>query len=230
MSTRIERLLRLIQRLTDDVYPNADAIAADIGVSRRTVFRDLESLRAAGMSVRFDLPERGYRIEEEEWLGEVPGSRELLELLLRAHTTMLAGNAVQDQRYTRAIEALTSQLSDEELRRWRRSQSLYSPPSDASCTPKTRGMIERVEDAYVSQRSLRLCLNSETMSVTRLWDLIPTGLRYTGSGWVVEGRRFDTPIWARFAIRHVSAIITLGAVTANIDVGPVPDQFDIERL
>ena len=51
---RITRLLQLLQMLQSGSGRNADGLAADCGVSRRTVFRDLEALRVAGVPIAYD--------------------------------------------------------------------------------------------------------------------------------------------------------------------------------
>lgn len=59
---RVIRLLRLLQMLQSGGGQNIDGLAAACGVSRRTAFRDIESLREAGVPVVFDREQDRYSI------------------------------------------------------------------------------------------------------------------------------------------------------------------------
>ena len=59
---RICRLLKLISHLQAGRGHNAEALAVHLEVSRRTVFRDIEILRQAGIPLAYDEQKQGYRI------------------------------------------------------------------------------------------------------------------------------------------------------------------------
>ena len=65
---RITRLLKLLQTLQAGNGQNAEGMARACGVSRRTVFRDLETLRAAGVPLEFDKDEDRYWIAGDFFL------------------------------------------------------------------------------------------------------------------------------------------------------------------
>jgi proteasome accessory factor B len=65
---RITRLLRLLQTLQAGQGDNADGLAKSCGISRRTVFRDLETLKAAGVPLEFDKEEGRYSIGADFFL------------------------------------------------------------------------------------------------------------------------------------------------------------------
>lgn len=68
MSTsRVQRLLRLITVLQSGRARSVAELEAEFGISRRTVFRDLEMLQSAGIPCYYQ-PERGYRISESFYL------------------------------------------------------------------------------------------------------------------------------------------------------------------
>jgi proteasome accessory factor B len=62
--TRISRLLKLIGLLQAGRGRNAKWLAVECGVSRRTVFRDLDVLREAGLPLVFDDEFQAYRIPQ----------------------------------------------------------------------------------------------------------------------------------------------------------------------
>ncbi|TWT47509.1 HTH domain protein [Botrimarina hoheduenensis] len=61
-------MLQLLQTLQSGTGQDAEHLADACGVSRRTVFRDLESLKRAGVPVAFDTDGRRYRIDSDHFL------------------------------------------------------------------------------------------------------------------------------------------------------------------
>ena len=55
--SQLPRLLELIMAIQSDRFPNARVLAERCEVSRRTIYRDLETLAAAGIPVHYR-PER----------------------------------------------------------------------------------------------------------------------------------------------------------------------------
>ncbi len=56
------RLLQIVLALQSDRRPNARQLAEECEVSRRTIFRDLETIALAGIPVEYDPARQGYRI------------------------------------------------------------------------------------------------------------------------------------------------------------------------
>jgi predicted DNA-binding transcriptional regulator YafY len=65
---RITRLLKLLQTLQAGQGDNADGLAKACGMSRRTAFRDLETLREAGVPLQFDKASSRYSIAGDYFL------------------------------------------------------------------------------------------------------------------------------------------------------------------
>ena len=63
-SDRLARVLRLLQLIHGPGQWNAPALAKKLNCSERTVFRDLQTLRAAGVPWVFDESSQSYRIRE----------------------------------------------------------------------------------------------------------------------------------------------------------------------
>jgi predicted DNA-binding transcriptional regulator YafY len=61
-SKRIVRLMKLLQMLQAGRGQNADGLAKVCGVGRRSIFRDLDTLRQAGVQLAFDTHTRRYSI------------------------------------------------------------------------------------------------------------------------------------------------------------------------
>ena len=65
---RVRRLVRLIELLGSGRVCPAHELASLCGVSRRTIFRDLGTLRESGLPVRFDEARRGFRLDRPSFL------------------------------------------------------------------------------------------------------------------------------------------------------------------
>jgi proteasome accessory factor B len=59
---RLHRVLKIITMLQGGRTFNAGRLAAECGVSRRTVYRDLNAIEKAGIPFFYDAPSQGYRI------------------------------------------------------------------------------------------------------------------------------------------------------------------------
>ncbi|MEM6854913.1 MAG: HTH domain-containing protein, partial [Planctomycetota bacterium] len=65
--SRVHRLIRLITLLQSQQAPSADELTLDLGISRRTLFRDLKLLEAAGVPYYHERG-KGYRIQQSFFL------------------------------------------------------------------------------------------------------------------------------------------------------------------
>lgn len=83
---RIHRLLRLVELLQSGRVYNSRELADQCDVSRRTVFRDLNTLQESGVRVFFDEERQGYRLPSRTFLPPTDFSLdEALSLLVLCH-------------------------------------------------------------------------------------------------------------------------------------------------
>jgi len=83
--SRIHRLLRLVALLQREVSCDAEELAEELQVSRRTVFRDLNMLEMARIPYYFDTERGGYRLSKHFFLPPVNlDLSEALSLMLLA--------------------------------------------------------------------------------------------------------------------------------------------------
>jgi proteasome accessory factor B len=82
---RLHRVLKIVRLLHGHRLHTAGELAAECGVSRRTLFRDLEAIEQAGFTVWFDRRERAYRIHRRDFLPPINlSAAEAGELLILA--------------------------------------------------------------------------------------------------------------------------------------------------
>ncbi len=87
--SRLQRILQLVTILQTGRYYSPDELAGQLGISRRTIFRDLNMLREAGLPYFHDDEKGGYRMDESFFLQPVNLTlSEALALLLvtQSHT------------------------------------------------------------------------------------------------------------------------------------------------
>ena len=94
---RVERLLKLVQALQSGRTLTVDELAEMIGVSRRTVFRDLDVLSRAGISYTFDRTTKRYSTEQITLLPPVTLTQAEVLALMLATRSMLAQPLLGDQ-------------------------------------------------------------------------------------------------------------------------------------
>ena len=87
-SERVNRLLQLITLLQTRTGWDAQALARELGISTRTLFRDLNTLEQAGIPCRSD-DGGGYRIQQGYFLP--PVSLSASEVLGVMHLTRFVG-------------------------------------------------------------------------------------------------------------------------------------------
>lgn len=79
----LSRLIHLLMLLQTTRFPNARRLAETCGVSRRTIFRDLATLEAAGIRIAYRADRQGYQVTGSSMLQPTPlEAHEALALLL----------------------------------------------------------------------------------------------------------------------------------------------------
>jgi predicted DNA-binding transcriptional regulator YafY len=114
MASRLDRVLRIVILLQTGVPYNAHQLAQETGVHRRTIFRDIASLRNLGLPVQFDAETARYFLVQDSLIGgaQAVTTDELTELLLAANLAMCTGDVVR-----RATEKLALRLPPERRKR-----------------------------------------------------------------------------------------------------------------
>jgi predicted DNA-binding transcriptional regulator YafY len=83
----LARLLQLLMILQSERFPNARRLAEVCEVSRRTIYRDLATLEAAGIDVLYQPERQGYQLARNCWLQPTQlAENEALALLILSRT------------------------------------------------------------------------------------------------------------------------------------------------
>ncbi len=88
---RHARLLQILSHLQSGSGLNASRLAGELAVCRRTIFRDLRLMRAAGIEIHFDEEMKCYRLQSRRDLMVMPTleHEELTSLLTAVHFSIL---------------------------------------------------------------------------------------------------------------------------------------------
>jgi proteasome accessory factor B len=187
---RITRLLKLLQTLQAGNGQDADAMASACGVSRRTVFRDLETLRAAGVPLQFDKADGRYCIPGDFFLPPTNFTpAEALAMIA------LAGQLGADDRlpFFRPARSAALKLESnlppalrDEVRRV--AKSIHLRINAVGRTGGQESVYMQLVEAIAGRRVVRIAYASLTE-----WEVIETRLRpyqlmFNRHSWYVIGR------------------------------------------
>jgi len=161
--TRIARLLALVELLKSGHPRNAQELAEGLGVSRRTIFRDLSALQQAGIQVHYDTATMQYSLPWQVSLGAQVGPVDacaIAILLGRADTPEL-------KRAATFIEAvLMNRLSQFHQQQIRDALSWVIPPEEVLSDAQQREHLERLFFCYHNRQKARIAYRVTDERVT----------------------------------------------------------------
>jgi proteasome accessory factor B len=222
---RIQRLLQLIGLLQAGRSYNTEALAQACGVSRRTVFRDLDLLRLSGIPLLFDENQQGYRIPGACLLPPTNFTpEEALALLVVCHEL---GNDAALPFLSPARSAavklesnLPARLRDQ-LREVTAALHIHLPPANPLTGYKP--VYDQLLEAAATRRSVRIYYNSLKEEANISTRLDPYGLFFSRRSWYVVGRSSLHRAKRTFNLGRILKIETLD------DQFQVPRGFSIDR-
>jgi proteasome accessory factor B len=222
---RITRLLKLLQMLQSGSGQNVSGLARDCGVSRRTMFRDLEALRVAGVPIDYDQDLDRYSIPGSYFLPPINfTAAEALSLVALANEFGRDGRLpFYEPAYTAAMKLQGSlpPALREQLRDLARSIRIQPPP--VSQLRSKLGIYQQLVDARAARRAVRIEYDSQTE-----WERITTKLRpyhllFSRHSWYVIGR---SSLHGEVRTFNIGRILSLEMLTERF---AVPKGFNVER-
>lgn len=187
---RITRLLKLLQSLQAGNRQNATAIARACGITRRTVFRDLETLRKAGVPLGFDKSDDRYFIEGDYFLPPINfTTAEALSIVVLAHQ-LGADDGLPFFRPARSAAAKVQDSLPSSLRT-ELKQIALSNDVHINAVNRLEGqesVYEQLVAAIASRRVVRILYGSLTEWQDIATKLRPYRLLFNRRCWYVIGR------------------------------------------
>jgi predicted DNA-binding transcriptional regulator YafY len=193
--SRLNRLLRLIQLLSSGVRRNIDEFSQILGVSRRTVFRDIEALEESGIRVHYEFGSKSYQIEEPFDVPVRPVLPGLLPLAVAIALRFLKRSPIDLAAGAAEIESvLMRQLSHSSATSFQAALNFVEVPPLASAKVASASHVQDLFAGFVSKRRVRLTYQSE---------LGPQGTLLAPKKVVVEEEAVHIYGWSSFHRRNV---------------------------
>lgn len=206
--SQLARLLQVIRELQAGRCPNAGQLAARCEVSRRTIYRDLETLAQAGFPVRYRPDRQGYqlapgvaadptRLEEHEAIG----------LVLLASSW----SGIEDLGLMRAARAAVGKvvqgLPPETREAIRALSDLIGPGQDDAPPPTARADVERgILGALRARTRLRVWYRHPDGPAAEATMIDPYRLVYDGGALWLIGRSSAHRSVFRVRVAHVERV------------------------
>ncbi len=223
---RLQRLLRVVELLQSGRVYNSLQIAESLGVSRRTIFRDLRLLERAGIPVVFDEERQGHVIRSPVLLPTAEFSLdETLSLLVLCHEL---GNSDQGIPFHRAARTAALKLLSNLPRQLRESTVKSAQSISVRLDPRSpldgaKSNFDLFNQALQSRRQVRVEYESFDEKQQIRTVLSPYRILFSRRSWYVIGRSSLHRQVRTFNIGRVLKAETLDSTYR------IPQRFNLDR-
>jgi proteasome accessory factor B len=221
---RVHRLIKLISLLQGGRGHNVSSLAGECRVTRRTIFRDLDALKLAGIPLIYYEPEQTYRLAGSHLLPPTNLSpQEALAIVVLCHE--LGGDGqipFQSAARSAALKIennLPSRLR-EQLRPVSTAVKVRLPQVQQT---NGDGTYEQLVQALAERKSLSIDYDSYADRQRLQTKLSPYQLLFHNHSWYVIGR---SSLHRAVRTFHVGRILNIRALADTYDV---PRGFSLER-
>jgi len=182
--SQLTRLLRIVLELRGDRTPNSRQLADLCEVSRRTIFRDLETIERSGLRVAYDARRLGYRLAAPVAMIYHPlDESEAIALFLLARAWDRTDESDLAALANAGALKLIASLSDA---RRTRLEAIVATSSDRPASSPLRGdrqpIYDRLLEGILQGVSLRLKVRGDSETVATFLTVTPLRLAYD-HGW-----------------------------------------------
>jgi predicted DNA-binding transcriptional regulator YafY len=223
-SKRIIRLMKLLQMLQAGRGKNPDGLAKVCGVGKRTIFRDLETLRKAGVKLAFDTHTKRYSIPSGSF--GPPSDLTAEEALSLWALANALGNHPQFPFYDAArtgLAKLAKQLPVGVRRKFHRlNKSISFRPLKLSNVAGKLTSYYAILDAIDRRRAIALVYSSLTEWETIKTTLHPYTIMFYNHTWYVVGHSSMHREVRTFNLVRIESLKTLSKRFS------IPSTFNLE--
>lgn len=199
--TPSERWPAILLQLEPDAWKRAVDLAQALGVSERTVYRDVQAMVEAGVPLQ-GVPGKGYRLPDEYLL-------EPVRLTTDEAVMLVLGSAYAaqnfDGRYHAAARTAQRKLDgvlprEDRERAFALQGSVHLVPPSAFGNPTEDVLLRRIRQALLEERTIEV--TSESGDCT----LDPYGLVRQGASWHIVGYAHDRERVVHTQLRDLTAL------------------------
>ncbi|HCL6648710.1 TPA: YafY family transcriptional regulator [Raoultella ornithinolytica] len=181
MSRRADRLFQIVQILRGRRLTTAGLLAERLGVSERTIYRDIRDLSLSGVPVEGEAGS-GYRLLAGYTLPPLMLTTQESEALVAAIRLLQTwGGESLSQALESAREKMLAILPEESRRKAEQSR-LFAP--DFGAQGYSKAQFDLVHRAVSGQRVLALDYRDEAGKVSQR-EVLPLGLFFWGERWLL---------------------------------------------
>lgn len=222
---RLSRLVELLHLLQGGRGHNISSLIEICGVSRRTIFRDLEVLREAGIPVLYDEDEQAYRVGTSKYLRPTSFTpEEALALIVLCHEMGQRDGLPFLQSAREAaikLEGMLPASLRDYLRGMSRAVKIRMPPTNPLAD--SHDVYRHLLDAINRRTGVRIRYRSFTEAELIRTKLYPYQLVFSRRAWYVIGR---SSLHRSVRTFHLGRVISLERLNETYKV---PRGFDVER-
>jgi predicted DNA-binding transcriptional regulator YafY len=222
--SRIRRIVKLLGLLQGGQEYNANALADACGVSRRTIFRDLDALRAAEVPLVYDEKRQSYRIPGHYFLPPTNFTAdEAMALIVLSHQLGQRGLPFYAAARSAAAK-LENSLPDRLLQYLRKVTGAVRIKLDATNPLQGKEEVyQQLLAAAAERRCVRIQYASLYESKTLQTKLHPYKLLFNQHSWYVIGRSTVHREVRTFNIGRIRQLEPLD------DGFEIPPRFNLDR-
>lgn len=201
IGSRIDRLLHILRALECGALDDADSITKELGISRRTLFRDLETLRNAGVRVRYR--NNKYAIEGRIENPVMPSPKRLAEMLRQVLATAIPCDPHERQLALSAARMLAKYLPEQEqLLFSRRLGGTQSQLADQ----QLRHIYAMMEAVIMDEGCQLVRMNLMHAGERRTLEVYPQRLRHTRGDCSAEGIVWQNHRSIRVSLKKIASV------------------------
>ena len=226
-----DRWPAILLQLQTETWQRAEDLATALGVSRRTIYRDMQALEAADVPIRA-VPGQGYRLRDDYLLAPVTLTTDEAVMLLVG-----SAQAAQhiDGRYRAAAQSVRSKLAEllpaeERERAGALQNTLRLVPERAFGSTTTDRMLATLQRALVEGRSIEFCDRS-ARDVEQKRTMNPYGLVRQATTWHLVGYVHESDHVRHVRLDRLDNLTLLDATferpdgyRTHLDGDALPDQ------
>ena len=206
--TRSIRLLKLYDILASGPYFNVNQLIAELKVSRRTVFRDLDVLRRAGVDICFDPTREAYSLTTRSRTSDPPiKSEHLILIAIAAQLSPLndiQGLGKEIRHSLRQLMKLLSEQTRQEIGSLLHACRLAPSPMRRHVSAD---VIKTLWSAIRTGNSVRLHRTGFPSDDGQ--TIVPHRVRATQDGMSVEGRSLVDQSWCEIDLAEIDSVEVL---------------------
>lgn len=224
-NAQLARLFRLVLMLQSERSPNARDLAERCEVSRRTIYRDLEMLAAAGIPVQYRQERQGYQLAKGFFLQPTSlDESEALALLVLARQWK-GGDGLGLVRHAwggavKLVEALPVEIRTRVLALAEPFRVETSPPAPSS---ERRAVHDAIIASLSQQRQLRVWYREAVTLIDQCTKFSLYRLLLHDRNWFMVGR---STLHRRVEVIGVPWVVH---VLLTDDHYTIPPRFNLER-